>query len=96
MSSSVFIRLGECNRCGKCCDPATMAKRMTVYRALGVPVLLNPRYPCPHFSYVDGWGRCAIYDRRPQMCRDFPRIPEDVLGLPECGYWFFEARQREK
>ena len=31
--------------------------------------------------------RCAIYDRRPRVCRDFPWNPDQVVGTP-CSYWF--------
>lgn len=88
--------MGECNKCGRCCDPTTMPKRAAIYALFGIPFKLNPMFPCPHFSYVDGKGFCVIYGQRPQMCRDFPLQPADIWGLPECSYWFFEARQRKK
>lgn len=34
-----------------------------------------------------GGGRCAIYDRRPRTCRDFPWRPDQVVGTP-CSYRF--------
>ena len=89
----MWIRLGQCNKCGRCCDPATWPKRAAIYRALGIPFMLNPQFPCPYFMDFGSKGFCAIYEQRPQMCRDFPLQPADILGLPECGYRF-EARQR--
>ena len=35
-------------------------------------------------------GRCGIYASRPEVCRTFPTGPEDLLGLPNCGYQFVE------
>jgi len=81
-----LVRLGECNRCGKCCDPATLPRRMEVYRRYGLAVLIHTE-PCPHFHY-DGRGVCDIYKERPAMCRAFPRRPADIEGLPECSYRF--------
>jgi len=84
-----LIRLGKCNQCGKCCDPATVPERLAVYARAGLKALLqHSGKPCPHFHYQDGHGVCDIYPLRPYVCRVFPTIPEDIEALPGCGYAF--------
>jgi Fe-S-cluster containining protein len=51
--------------------------------------------PCPELRrpvHMPGYGvvgthRCAIHDSKPETCRTFPRLPQDVVGTP-CSYWF--------
>jgi Fe-S-cluster containining protein len=31
---------------------------------------------CKHLVKIGGMYRCRIYDKRPQICRDFPSKPE--------------------
>jgi Fe-S-cluster containining protein len=31
--------------------------------------------------------RCTIYDDRPDVCRAFPSMPDQIEGTP-CSYWF--------
>ena len=47
----------ECTRCGACCVAPDIA-------ALGKPLGVR----CEHLT---GEGLCGIYDRRPQICRDY-------------------------
>ena len=83
-----LLRVGECNQCGSCCDPATIPERLEVYARAGFAALLPTNgEPCPHFRYRGGKGVCGIYPQRPDVCRIFPRIPEDIEALP-CGYRF--------
>ena len=35
-------------------------------------------------------GRCGIYDRKPDVCRNFPTVPAELRELPDCAYWFGE------
>lgn len=84
-----LIRMGECNQCGRCCDPATIPERLAVYARAGLAALSSTSgEPCPYFYYLDGKGVCEIYPERPDVCRIFPRIPEDIEALPECSYRF--------
>lgn len=39
--------------------------------------------PCP--QHVE--QACAIYDTRPETCRNFPTLPVDIVATP-CSYWF--------
>ncbi|RLC76533.1 MAG: hypothetical protein DRJ03_28485 [Chloroflexi bacterium] len=62
-----------------------------------VAPLLNElrRYDCPHLRWEKRNGKriavCAIYERRPQCCRDHPATPADLL--PGCGFRFVRARK---
>jgi uncharacterized protein len=47
----------ECTRCGACCVAPDIA-------ALDKPLGLR----CPHLT---GENLCSVYDRRPQVCRDY-------------------------
>ena len=46
--------------------------------------------PCP--QHVN--NKCAIYDNRPQVCREFPHNPDQIKNTP-CSYWFEDADQKE-
>lgn len=90
-----WIRVGECNQCGDCCDPATLKKRLKNYLDAGMSfeviggMELRHGGVCPHFKRDSrGKGWCSIYPTRPQMCRIFPKSPLDILVLPRCGYRF--------
>jgi len=37
--------------------------------------------------------RCAIYEDRPQSCKDFPTTPEQIEGTP-CSYWFERGEEK--
>ena len=41
--------------------------------------------PCSAHDNVN--RKCTIYENRPQICRDFPVIPDQIEGTP-CSYWF--------
>ncbi|MBX5482375.1 MAG: YkgJ family cysteine cluster protein [Myxococcaceae bacterium] len=57
----------ECTRCGACCVAPDIA-------ALNKPVGLR----CPHLTDDN---LCAIYERRPQICRDY--APDEVCRMIE-------------
>ena len=51
--------------------------------------------PCPHLIVEGSKTTCAIYDKRPQGCKDFPSRPQDLVdGVgfrnENCGYDFEE------
>jgi hypothetical protein len=68
----------ECTRCGACCVAPDIA-------ALDKP--LGAR--CPHLT---GEALCAVYDHRPQVCRDYAadelcrRIEAPTLALRVARY----------
>lgn len=69
-------------RGGRLVDPAANRYELPVWL----------RAPCSAFkpyslAEPDSPGRCAIYDRRPRVCQDFPWEPAQVQGTP-CSYWF--------
>jgi Fe-S-cluster containining protein len=37
---------------------------------------------------------CAIYDRRPRVCREFPSNAAMIKEFPSCSYWFNEEGKR--
>lgn len=39
--------------------------------------------PCPEHQN----NRCNIYEKRPQICRNFPVSPDQIKNTP-CSYWF--------
>lgn len=46
---------------------------------------------CPNHQQ----DRCAIYEHRPAICREWPTSPEQVRGTP-CSYWFEDMEGKEK
>jgi Fe-S-cluster containining protein len=81
---------------------AQVARDADYYRARGFKRVMvdgEPRHvlfawleaPCPELR-TESWSagttsRCAMYDARPRTCREFPRLPRDIVGTP-CSYWF--------
>lgn len=41
--------------------------------------------PCNNYDSV--LGRCIKYNERPDVCKLFPFIPEQIEGTP-CSFWF--------
>lgn len=37
---------------------------------------------------IEGKARCKVYDYRPDFCRDFPEVPDDLVD--GCGFYFVE------
>jgi len=37
---------------------------------------------------------CTAYKVRPQVCKDFPRAPADLLDKPYCGFQFIDDKAR--
>lgn len=105
----MWTRHGECNDCGHCCQTFGRQPLVRDLSTVGDPAFYETRGFTPqlvdgearHVLWVD-WltpcpqhveSRCAIYDTRPQTCRDFPAHPRDVVGTP-CSYWFSEGTRR--
>jgi Fe-S-cluster containining protein len=43
--------------------------------------------PCSQLRHENGRYSCAIYETRPQMCRDYEGWMNGPIGVPEC-LWF--------
>ncbi len=81
------IRHGYCNSCGDCCNPDFRAARRAFYEASGIGYkLTHGEAGCPDFDSER--GKCRDYSKRPMECVRFPRIPIDIMALPQCSYYF--------
>ena len=88
--------LGNCNRCGKCCEQA--------YRFVWVGALLpdssdydmkkaehkpysDTALPCEKLVYdiATRTAICLIQDNKPLLCKYFPYLPEDII-FEQCGF----------
>lgn len=50
---------------------------------------------CINYTITNPQGRCRIYDKRPQVCRDFPRSPMDLERVSKwCTLRFFDEKGR--
>lgn len=47
--------------------------------------LMHAYVPCS--AHDQERSTCSVYDDRPQICRDFPKTPDQIEGSP-CSYWF--------
>jgi Fe-S-cluster containining protein len=91
----MWVRKGECNGCGFCCEIITQVHLDFVLndpdwiKVRGLPpngrklYLIND--PCPQLEQET--KRCKIYENRPQLCKDFPQEPDDITNSP-CSYYF--------
>ena len=95
MKKLMLIRRGSCKRCGVCEDKAvsqpdkwdemTPTDDPDVRLANGKPF----NRVCKDFSMdKEGLACCAVYEDRPEVCRTFPKHPNDLKLLPGCGYYF--------
>lgn len=99
---SDWVRHGECDSCGYCCEVLAHAHVDLSHndadwlKARGIPesgIKWIPIIdPCPQLNEEK---RCNIYEDRPNLCRDFPRVHEDIQGVP-CVYWFENLVTGEK
>ena len=103
----MLIRKGECNHCGDCCrytisnaivpmQPGASAEyiRMRQLTVLdGTVYTIGPvLQPCPQHA----GERCMVQDRKPPECVAFPSHPDQLIGLPRCGYWFENERGEKR
>jgi Fe-S-cluster containining protein len=92
-----YKRIGKCKRCGKCCSiKDIIGDRDDVFvRAIQI-LMMGKEGKCPHLSRIrDGRARCKIYKERPWFCQQFPAEPDDIAGIPDCGYSFVEVKGDE-
>lgn len=90
-----YIRIGECNRCGECCEAPTK-ERIEAYHRAGFTCRVQHESGCPFEEYREGKIFCTNYEDRPKMCRDFPTSPVDIETLPNCSYRFTLEREISK
>ena len=104
-SAAQWVRQGECNHCGWCCQFEGIQRNVVrpegrkepldarFYELRGANVgadgafrfLVHLYAPCS--AHDVGALRCSIYEERPETCRAFPSVPEQIEGTP-CSYWF--------
>ena len=36
---------------------------------------------------------CLIYDKRPEVCRQFPSSEQEIKDFPKCGYYFKNGKR---
>jgi hypothetical protein len=75
--TEMYVRSGECNRCGDCCK--------------GNPFTGEPGGYCPLFAWAsEGVGHCT--DRRHRYylsgCNVWPTHPDQIADKPNCSYTF--------
>jgi len=79
INGEVWKLVGECNRCGACCEKTKMV----------IEEFQKEDGTCKHFSFesIDGkkLGKCAIMWGRPAFCMLYPRNPYEKLH-DECSY----------
>ena len=86
----MWVRIGSCNQCGWCCDTNRSLAIASVYKKHGVDFVMADTFPCNHAK----GGKCDIYDKRPQYCRnDWPLKPNDLFDYPECSYKFIKEKE---
>ena len=93
-TSLTYKQGGSCNRfCGRCCSLSHWQKHPlygTVKDILEAPPFLPMKEngDCPNLEWKSGQAVCAIYDTRPDICRDFPNHPLSIDTIPECSVTF--------
>jgi len=86
-----YTRRGECNfkECkAACCRSLNKGSGSIKNDNDGDTRIDFVDHTCPHIER--GFG-CAIYDKRPSVCREFPSSPWDLIFArieKVCGYWF--------
>lgn len=77
-----YKRTGKCKQCGMCCSP------FTLFGILQDPMIGHCKFLRSKTKKGKTTYRCIDYANRPKWCREFPRHPEDIKYLPNCGYKF--------
>lgn len=101
--TTAWVRQGECNHCGWCCQfigrrTMKFTGRSEDYdryylELRGATMDSNRTGTAPIAIFLPCTAhdneakRCEVYERRPRTCRDFPWNPEQAQGIP-CSYWF--------
>ena len=99
-------RVGECNRCGKCCQAKNLFASFTPHDLTFLKRTNFPFYmalrrqarlglECPHLTFdkTTGKASCSIYEDRPPFCRGYPATPADLVE--GCGFSFVKVEKHE-
>jgi Fe-S-cluster containining protein len=86
---TIYIRRGDCNRCGDCCKPRFLIHEdaREFYRENGLP----ENGQCQFLALVDDLRTCTMYANRASFCQAFPWHPDQIKGLDRCSYTFVSA-----
>lgn len=105
MVDNNWVRMGDCNHCGWCCenlgvfelqfpiteDVAYMEIRGFTIKDNLALIKADIKAPCP--AHID--NRCSVYDTRPDTCKEFPSEPNEIIQTP-CSYYFENSLTGEK
>lgn len=98
----LLVRVGNCRRCGRCCDKSLAQpdiwEKMMRSNKPDVRIYEGKAFSrvCPSLErQEDGTTRCRCYKTRPPICREFPRKPDDLKMIPECGFKFVWRKDDE-
>jgi hypothetical protein len=94
--------LGQCNRCGKCCEEYYRFYRIKRYDKVNGETMraeikpkIEDKPPC-HNLIFDSQTHLAVCTRQEEkvkkelwFCREFPLFKEEII-YPTCGYYFEE------
>ena len=90
---SVWVRRGECKRCGRCCQGEKLSPGPDQDNEYIQEFIRIIGSDCPHLEWdSEGKARCGIYPDRYPECKDFPSRPEDldlINGI--CGFYFVKG-----
>lgn len=68
---SQLTQIGACNNCGRCCY---------VYSNT-----LKRFHWCEFYSVTRPGGHCLVHKNRPEVCKSFPRGPDDLERVKLMG-----------
>ncbi len=91
---------GSCNKCGKCCKEIRcyglknekefklMQFFFPHYKRFFIHKIDNEGNLVLTCKYLDDDGLCSVYDKRPKLCRNYPRrtISFNAEMIDGCGF----------
>ncbi len=94
--------IGKCLKCGKCClgkvayyQEYEDKKKEETCRVVSVK-LENPSFKNEGCISILKNNLCNIYEKRPPLCSDYPRIYQELELFTDCGYkWKFVCNTKE-
>lgn len=91
-------RIGECKRCGDCCDGKVVLRSLVPHLPIHLRVMLKVALrfkkdlKCPFLNMGNEVAACAQYHDRFDFCREFPAEPADLI-LDRCGFTFEASKE---